>query len=97
MTVVVSDQVARFVRHLAPEPRRRVRQALRDLAAGKGDVRDLEPPLDGYRRLRVGAFRVIFAQGERRRIECVFAERRSIVYEVFARELASRFTAPPDE
>jgi len=97
VTVVVSDQVARFVRRLGPEPRRHLRRALRDLAAGKGDIRDLEPPLDGYQRLRVGAFRVIFAPGERRRIECVVAERRNIVYEVFAREMASRFTAPPGE
>jgi mRNA-degrading endonuclease RelE of RelBE toxin-antitoxin system len=97
VTVVLSDQVVRFIRHLAPEPRRQLRRALRDLAAGKGDIRDLEPPLDGYRRLRAGAYRIIFAPSERQRIECIFAERRSVIYEVFARELASRFTAPPGD
>jgi mRNA interferase RelE/StbE len=95
VTVVVSDQVAAFVRRLAPEPRRALRQALRDLAAGKGDIRQLEAPLDGYNRLRVGAYRVIFAYGDKRVVECVFAERRSLVYEIFAREVAARFTAPP--
>jgi mRNA interferase RelE/StbE len=94
MAVVVSDQVTASVRRLAPEPRRVMRQVLRALAAGKGDVRQLEAPLEGYYRLRVGSHRVIFSYGARRRIECVYAERRSLVYEVFARELASRFTEP---
>lgn len=94
--VVVSEQVATYVRRLAPEPRRVMRQALRALATGKGDVRQLEAPLDGYHRLRIGPQRIIFAYGARRRVECVFAERRSLVYEVFARELAARFTAPTE-
>lgn len=94
--VVVSDQVAAYVHRLAPEPQRVVRQALRTLASGKGDVRQLEAPLDGYYRLRVGAHRIIFTYGARRRVECVFAERRSLVYEVFARELAARFTEPTE-
>jgi len=46
-----------FVRRLAPEPRRTIRRALRDLALGKGDIRQLEPPLEGYSRLRIGAYR----------------------------------------
>jgi mRNA interferase RelE/StbE len=96
LAVVVSDQVAAYVRRLAPDPRRVMRNALRDLASGKGDVRQLEAPLDGYYRLRVGPHRVILAHGPRRRIECVFAERRSLVYEVFARELAARFLAPTE-
>lgn len=95
--VVVSEQVAAFLRRLAPEPRRLMRQALRDLPGGKGDVRQLEAPLDGYFRLRVRGYRVIFAYAEKRTIECVYAERRSLVYEVFAREIAARFTAPPEK
>lgn len=94
--VAVSDQVAAYVRRLAPEPKRVMREALRALADGQGDVRQLEPPLDGYHRLRIGAHRIIFAFGARRRIDCVFAERRSVIYEVFARELAARFTAPTE-
>jgi mRNA-degrading endonuclease RelE of RelBE toxin-antitoxin system len=95
--VVVSDQVVESVRRLAPESRRLVRRALRELAAGKGDVRQLEAPLDGYNRLRVSAYRLIFSYGTRRTIECVFAERRSLAYEVFARVLAEQFTAPLEE
>jgi len=32
-----------------------------------------------------------------RAIECVFAERRSLVYEVFARALAERFIVPSEK
>ena len=97
MKVVVSDQVVEFVRHLAPEPRRLVRRALRNLAAWKGDVRQLEAPLEGYSRLRVSAYRIIFSYGRRRTIECVFAERRSLVYEIFARALAEQFIAAAEK
>jgi len=90
--VIVSGQVVAFVRRLAPEPRRLVRRALRELAGGKGDIRQLEGPLEGYHRLRVGPYRIVFSYGERQRIECVFAERRSLVYEVFARVLAEQLT-----
>ena len=90
--VVVSGQVVAFVRRLAPEPRRLVRRALRELAGGKGDIRQLEGPLEGYYRLRVGPYRIVFSYGEGQRIECVFAERRSLVYEVFARVLAEQLT-----
>ena len=48
--------------------------------------------MEGYHRLRVGPYRIVFSYGERQRIECVFAERRSLVYEVFARVLAEQLT-----
>ncbi|HYD49926.1 MAG TPA: hypothetical protein VEB21_16330 [Terriglobales bacterium] len=48
MRVRISDQLVDFVRHLAPEPHRQVRQALRDLAAGKGDIKPPEAPLDAF-------------------------------------------------
>lgn len=89
MTVRVAPQVADFVRRLAPEPRRKVRQALRDLGKGKGDVKPLEGPLQDYSRLRVGAYRVILSYG-RRTVDCVFAERRNLVYEIFADAMIER-------
>jgi hypothetical protein len=45
MKVRLAPQVADFFRRLAPEPRRRMPQALRDLEKGKGDVKALEGPL----------------------------------------------------
>jgi mRNA-degrading endonuclease RelE of RelBE toxin-antitoxin system len=86
MRIEVSGQVEDFIRRQAPESRRRLRLALRGLEKGRGDQRPLEGPLSGYRRLRVGAFRVIFihATDPKRTpvIRCLFAERRGVVYEV---------------
>src|SRR5262245_7750126 len=90
MKVDLSEQVAEFVRRQAPEPRRMLRRALKELARDKGDVKTLEGPLDGYCRLRVHGYRIIFFYAGRNRIECVYAERRGIVYEVFAQALLDR-------
>lgn len=94
--VELSDQVVNFIRRLAPEPRRELRAALRDLAREQGDIRALEADLSDFYRLRVGRHRVIFhyrmVRG-RRTIRCEYAEARSIVYQVFS-EL-SRHLRPP--
>ena len=94
MKVEVSDQVLEFVRSQAPEPRRRLRLALRKLASEHGDIRSLEGPLRGYLRLRVGPYRVLLAYGtdagRPKRLRCLFAERRDIVYEIFSRMLQDR-------
>lgn len=80
-----------FLRRQAPDPRKRLRDALRKLEAGKGDIRSLEPPLEEYQRLRVGPYRVIFRHAGDH-VRCVFAERRGIVYEVFSEMLERRRT-----
>jgi mRNA-degrading endonuclease RelE of RelBE toxin-antitoxin system len=90
MKVLLAAQVVDFVRRLPPEPKQRMRRALRDLGRGRGDIKPLQPPLDGYCRLRVGGYRVVFAYGTRARIECVFAEQRSIVYALLLDRLRSR-------
>jgi mRNA-degrading endonuclease RelE of RelBE toxin-antitoxin system len=90
MKVVLAPQVVDFLRRLPPEPKRRLRQALGDLAREKGDIKALEPPLDGYCRLRVGGYRVVCSYGKRRTIECLFAERRSAVYELLLERLLDR-------
>ena len=85
--VELDPQVADFVRSLAPEPRRRLREGLRGLEEEKGDLKQLEADLTGYARLRVGSYRVIIrfyaARGERV-ARCVHAERRAVVYEIFS-------------
>ena len=90
MKVELSEQVAEFVRRQAPEPRRRLKAALRALAQGRGDLRNLEGDLAGYCRLRVGGFRVIlvFAPGAVAR--CLYADQRSVVCEVFENRLIQR-------
>jgi mRNA-degrading endonuclease RelE of RelBE toxin-antitoxin system len=90
MKVRLAPQVVAFVRTLAPEPRRRVRQALRELKKGQGDIKSLDGPLQDYARLRVGPYRVILSFAHSRSVDCVYAERRSIVYEVFADAMIDR-------
>lgn len=53
----------------------------------RGDVRSLEGPLQDYARLRVGPYRIILRYVTPKTIECVFAERRELVYEVFAERM----------
>jgi mRNA-degrading endonuclease RelE of RelBE toxin-antitoxin system len=89
MKVEVSTQVADFVRRLPPEPRRLLRRALPGLERERGDIEPLEGPLDGYCRLRVGGYRIVLAYTGSGRVQCVLAERRSIVYEVFALALSA--------
>ena len=88
MRVELSDQVVEFVKSQPPEPRRRIRLALRKLEGETGDIRALEGPLCGYRRLRVGPYRIVYATaaepGKPVCIRCIFAERRDVVYAVFS-------------
>src|SRR5260370_21905988 len=60
--VNVESQVESFVKSLAPEPRRRLRMAMKDRAKNGGDIKRLEGRLEGYSRLRVSGHRVIFAE-----------------------------------
>ncbi len=90
--VRLAPQVVDFVRRQAPEPRRHLRRALRDLAAEKGDVQPLEGPLEDYCRLRVGSYRIIVRYATSKTIDCVFAERRKLVYEVFAETMLERLS-----
>ena len=85
--VELSVQVVRFVGRQAPEPRRALRAGLRALEREQGDIKALQGPLENYCRLRVRGYRVVFAyetgaKGQRV-IRCIFADRRSAVYEIF--------------
>jgi mRNA-degrading endonuclease RelE of RelBE toxin-antitoxin system len=83
-TVRITPQVRAFVRSLAPETRHKLRLGLRELERGRGDLKALEGSLQGYHRLRIGAFRIIVRfgtlSGGRPAAFCIFAEHRSLVY-----------------
>jgi mRNA-degrading endonuclease RelE of RelBE toxin-antitoxin system len=86
--VLVSDQVRDFLAALAPEPRHRLRVAMSGLADGRGDVTNLGRELTGYSRLRVGPYRVVFAErfeAGSRVFECVAVAPRDVIYELAAR------------
>jgi len=85
--VELDPQVAKFLRSLAPDPRKEIRAALRGLEEERGDLKALEGELAGFTRLRVGHYRVIvqfLSQAGQRIARCVYAERRAIIYELFA-------------
>src|SRR5882672_3991628 len=94
--VEMDPQVADFIRSLAPEPRKRLREALRALQKEEGDIKQLEAELAGYARLRVGSYRIIirfYANSGQRVARCVFAERRPVIYELFAEILRGESSA----
>ena len=85
--VELDPQVVSFLRLLAPDPRKELRAALHGLEAERGDLKALEGELAGFARMRVGHYRVIvqFLSEQGQRIaRCVYAERRSVIYELFA-------------
>jgi mRNA-degrading endonuclease RelE of RelBE toxin-antitoxin system len=94
--VRLSAQVVEFVRAQAPEPRSRLRRALPDLASEAGNIRPLEGPLQEYCRLRVGSYRILFRYATSKTIECVFGERRNVIYEVFAETVIERLSGRED-
>jgi len=88
--------VEAFVKSLAPEPRRALTRAIKSLARKPGDVKALEGDLAGYRRLCVAGHRVIFterAEAGERIVDCLFAERRAVIYELFAEQVRRQMEA----
>ncbi|AHF91105.1 hypothetical protein OpiT1DRAFT_02515 [Opitutaceae bacterium TAV1] len=81
--VRISEQVEFFLRTLPPGPKHAVREAVARLASQKGQIKALENELSGFWRLRVGRYRVIFTYARPMTIDCLFAEERKLVYEVF--------------
>jgi mRNA-degrading endonuclease RelE of RelBE toxin-antitoxin system len=89
--VVVHPEAEAFVRALAPEPRRRLVQAMKRLPAG--DTKPLEGRLCGYWRLREGGYRIIYADTVKegvRTFDCLLAERRPVVCELFEQIVAEQ-------
>jgi mRNA-degrading endonuclease RelE of RelBE toxin-antitoxin system len=90
----VSTQLESFVKALAPEPRKALRTGIKLLASGQGDIKHLEGELAGWSRLRVHTYRVVFTEIWRdgqRIVDCVYANRRSVVYDLFKEILRNQF------
>lgn len=89
--VKIQEEVLQFLRTLPPKPKQAMRKALRELAHEKGDILPLTDELDGFHRLRVGCYRVIFCYetaGNIRRIACIYAAQRKWVYDLFRSKLS---------
>jgi mRNA interferase RelE/StbE len=92
----VSPQVEEFVRSFAPAPKHAVRDAIARLDKQQGDIRSLENDLAGFSRLRVGRYRVIFTHAPEMTIDCLFAEERKLVYEIFGALLREQLEGKQD-
>jgi mRNA-degrading endonuclease RelE of RelBE toxin-antitoxin system len=89
-------QAEAFIKALPPEPRRDCRHAIKQLADGQTkdlDLRALEGRLQGYFRLRVRTYRVIYVVSSGQHgAEILFlaAGPRSTIYETFEKILAEQ-------
>jgi mRNA-degrading endonuclease RelE of RelBE toxin-antitoxin system len=93
MKVSASEQVQLWLRGLPPGTRRRVRQALLGLAAGRTNALDLKPlrrELEGFYRLRVGDYRIVYHLEARQVVRLDYADIRDVVYDVFRQLRALR-------
>ncbi len=89
-TVRIEKQVRDYVCQLGMDHRRAIKKALTDLQSEKGDIIGLTEALGGFYRLRVGAYRIIFWYRPGKVIECVYINHRSLVYELFEREVIEK-------
>jgi len=90
IAVRVREEVFDYLRKLPPEPRHALRVGIKGLTEERGDIRALTDDLEGFCRLRVGSYRVIFEYemvGGKRTVTCVFAGARRWVYEAFQSRL----------
>ena len=85
--VMVEPQVAEFAATLGIQHRRELKRAILGLAEERGDIHALTDQLAGFYRLRVSRFRIIFRYRPGKQIQCVFAEERKLVYDLFEAEM----------
>jgi mRNA-degrading endonuclease RelE of RelBE toxin-antitoxin system len=83
MKISASEQVAEWLSRLAPEPKRRVRAALKGFETWRGDIAPLHGELEGFYRLRIGGYRIVFRVMRRQSIRLEHADTQDVVYEVF--------------
>ena len=83
MRILASDQVTGWLRNLPPEPKRRVRVALKGLGRWQGDIKPLRGELEGFYRLRVGGYRIVCCMVSKSLVQLEYAETRDVVYEAF--------------
>ena len=84
MRILASEQVQRWLIALPPDRKKRIRAELRRLAAGTADeVIALRGKLDGYLRLRIGDYRIIYHVETGPTIKLDYADIRETVYETF--------------
>lgn len=86
MKITVEQQPRDFIRRQPPAARKRLRDRLHQVEAGKVFPEPLEDELDGFYKLKIEGYRMILQHASGLHgpfFRVVFAEKRSAVYELF--------------
>jgi hypothetical protein len=84
--VIIEAQPLAFMRRQSPDTRKTIRAAMHAIERGESFPEPLEDELEGFYKMRVENVRLILMHetGETApRFKVVFAERRTVVYEIF--------------
>jgi hypothetical protein len=89
--VIIEEQPLAFIRRQSPDARKRFRAAIHAIERGDSFPDPLDDKLEGFYKLRVENCRLILKHesGDKAPLfKVVFAERRSVVYEMFRQLIA---------
>jgi mRNA interferase RelE/StbE len=90
----IPPHVAQIIRHLPPDVKRSIRQALRALSVAPDAGEPLRRELEGLWKYRVRRFRIVYAiDHDQRLIRIVAVGHRREIYEEAVEQL--RYTTPP--
>ena len=91
MRISASDQVKLWLQGLPPEAKQRVRRQLKALACGRHpDLKPLRGELEGFYRLRVGDYRIVYHLERGPLVLLDYADIRDVVYDTFRQLRALR-------
>ena len=89
-TLKVPKNVRDLIRHLDPQMKRKVREALRDILRDPHSGKPLQRELDGYWSLRIGRHRIIYRPDDAGSEIVAVGPRKSIYEELARHALAER-------
>ena len=93
MRISASEPVQLWLQGLPPGTKQRVRRELRALAGGHAERLDLQPlrgELEGFYRLRIGDYRIVYHLEPGPMVRLDYADLRDVVYDLFRQLRALR-------
>ncbi len=93
MRISASEPVRLWLQGLPPGTKRRVRRELKALACRRAERLDLKPlrsELEGFYRLRVGDYRIVYHLERGPIVRLDYADLRDVVYDLFRQLRALR-------
>jgi len=88
--VLIDKQVKDLIQMLSPEPKKMLRRGLKGLENEEGNIIPMRNESEGFYRLRVNNFRVIFSRPDSSTIRCEYVEHRKVVYYNWTRLILER-------